>query len=56
MRVCNTKAHFIGKGMVEMIENRKGIIFDSEEKLIVTFENNDRAEELVMSLEAEYGL
>ena len=47
----NTKAEFKGLGQVALVEKVKGIIFDSENTQIVKFETNDRAEELVMSVE-----
>jgi len=50
--MANTKAVYQGGGRVLLTELVKGIIFDSKNTQEVTFSSGDRAEELVMSMEA----
>ena len=50
--MANTKAVYEGNGRVLLTEHIKGIIFDSKNVQEVIFSSGDRAEELVMSMEA----
>jgi hypothetical protein len=56
MRIANTKGEFGGNGQVLLLETVKGIIVDSENTQTIIFSSDDRAEELILSLQEEFGL
>ena len=55
LTLVNTVAEFEGNGCVRLREKVVGIIFDSEKTQRLVFANNDRAQELVMSFNSEFG-
>ena len=50
LNLATCRSKFYGKGQVELICTEKGIIFDSEIKEVIQFTNDDRAEELILTL------